>query len=98
MNHPTPSQPHPPLRATAPAPSPGVHLVHFARPVVPKDRLLRIAEVEHATGLKKSSIYSLAKEGKFPRQVVISRRCSVWPESAVMQWVQDRIASVQEAA
>lgn len=79
------------LRANAPAPAPGMHLVHSAKPVVPRDRLLRLAEVESLSGAKRSTIYQLMKEGKFPRQITVSRRFAAWPESAVLQWVQDRI-------
>lgn len=81
-----------PIRATAPSSAPGVHLVHSAKPVVPRDRLLRIAEVEGVVGAKRSTIYQLMKEGKFPKQITVSRRFAAWPESAVLQWVQDRIA------
>lgn len=100
MNTPTtlqPAQAPAPIRATAPAPAPGIHLVHSARPVVPRDRLLRLAEVESMVGAKRSTIYQLMKEGKFPKQITISRRFAAWPESAVLQWVQDRIAASQEA-
>lgn len=86
------------IRATAPASAPGVHLVHSAKPVVPRDRLLRLAEVESLVGAKRSTIYQLMKEGKFPKQITVSRRFAAWPESAVLQWVQDRITGAQEGA
>lgn len=72
-------------------PAPAVHLAHSAKPVIPRDRLLRLPEVESATGCKKSTIYKLMKEGKFPACVRITSRMSAWPESLVLQWVQDRI-------
>ena len=62
-----------------------------ARPVVPRDRLLRLPEVEALTGIKKSTIYLLMKQGKFPPSVAITRRMSAWPETKVLQWVQERI-------
>lgn len=68
------------------APAPGA--------VVPRDRLLRLPAVEAATGCKKSTIYSLMKEGKFPKSIAVTRRMSAWPETAVLQWVQDRINGV----
>lgn len=86
-----------PLRATAPAPSTGIHLVHSAAPVVTRDKFLRLDKVEDITGLKKSSIYAMVKDGTFPRQVVLSRRCSVWSEAAVLTWVQARIAGANQA-
>lgn len=68
-----------------------MQLVHEARPAVRRDRLLRLADVEEVTGCKKSTIYLLMKQGKFPRSVAITNRMTAWPESAVLQWVQDRI-------
>ena len=74
-----------------------MQVVHSARPVVPRDRLLRLADVEAATGCKKSTIYKLMKEGKFPHCVRITARMAAWPESAVLQWVQARIAGEVQA-
>lgn len=70
-----------------------LQLVHAARTVVPRDRFLRLPEVETATGLKKSTIYLLMKRGAFVPCVQITSRCVAWPESRVLQWVQDRIAA-----
>lgn len=69
-----------------------MQLAHSAKPVVPRDRLLRLPDVEAATGCKKSTIYQLMKQGKFPSGVAITGRMVAWPESAVLQWVQDRIS------
>lgn len=62
-----------------------------ARPVIPRDRLIRLPEVEALTGIKKSTIYLLMKQGKFPPCLAITRRMVAWPETAVLQWVQERI-------
>lgn len=67
------------------------YLVSSAPPVQPRDRLLRLPEVERLSGVKKSTIYSLMKEGRFPHCVRITRRCAAWPESAVLSWVNARI-------
>lgn len=72
-----------------------MHVVHSARPVVPRDRLLRLADVEAVAGCKKSTIYKLMKEGKFPRCVYVTSRTVAWPESAVLTWVQERISGGQ---
>lgn len=66
--------------------------VSATRPVIPRDRLIRMPEVENVTGLKKSAIYSLLGKKAFPKPVRLSSRCVAWPETAVLQWVQDRIA------
>lgn len=56
-----------------------------------RDRLIRLPEVESATGCKKSTIYKLLKDGSFPRPVRLSARMVAWSEAAVQRWVQGRI-------
>jgi prophage regulatory protein len=73
-----------------------MQVVHTAKPVVLRDRLLRLPDVEVISGCKKSTIYKLMKEGKFPPCVRITARMAAWPESAVLAWVQARIAGAQE--
>jgi len=68
-----------------------MHLAYSATPAPPRDRLLRIPDVERVAGIKKSTVYQLMREGKFPPCVRITRRLSAWPESAVLNWVQQRI-------
>ena len=75
-----------------------MHLVSETRPQVKRDRLLRLPEVEAATGCKKSTLYSLMRRNAFPQCVRISARCTAWPESAVLQWVQDRITEANAAS
>lgn len=73
-----------------------MQLVNETRPQVRRDRLLRLPETEQATGLKKSTIYLLMKRGEFPRCVQVTARCVAWPESRVLQWVQDRISKAEQ--
>lgn len=73
------------------APTPSPYLAHSTAPAVPRDRILRLPDVERLTGLKKSTIYGLAKAGQFPRQVLIHRRMAGWSESAVLTWIQSRL-------
>lgn len=75
-----------------------MHLVNETRQQVRRDRLIRLPEVETVTALKKSTIYLLMKRGEFPTRVRITRRCVAWPESAVLQYVQDKIAAAAAAA
>ncbi|MCZ8109810.1 MAG: helix-turn-helix transcriptional regulator [Betaproteobacteria bacterium] len=74
-----------------------MHLVSETRPPVQRDRLLRLPQVEEVTGLKKSTIYRLMREGSFVRAVQVTPRCTAWPESLVLQWVQDRIKAAAAA-
>ena len=68
-----------------------VHIIHQSRPDIPRDRLIRLPDVESATGCKKSTIYLMIEEGRFPKPVRFSGRHVAWPESAVLQWIQDSI-------
>ena len=74
-----------------------MQVVHTAKPVVPRDRLLRLPEVEAITGCKKSTLYALMKSQKFVPCVRITARMVAWPESAVLTWVQARIAGEVQA-
>lgn len=75
-----------------------MQVVHQTRPVVPRDRLVRLPEVETLTGCKKSTIYLMIGQGKFPKPLRLSTRMAVWPETAVLQWVQDRIAEADASS
>lgn len=68
-----------------------MQLAHQSKPVVPRDKLIRLPEVEGISGCKKSTVYTLMAKGEFPQPVRLSARMVAWPESAVLQWVQDRI-------
>lgn len=56
--------------------APALHLAHTAKPVTPRDRLIRLPQVEATTGFKKSTLYGWIKEGKFPRPIQIGRMSS----------------------
>lgn len=74
-------------------------LVSAVREVVRRDRFLRMPDVERVSGIRKSTIYALmAKQPpEFPRAVQITPRCVAWPESQVLQWVQDKITGARPA-
>ena len=55
-----------------------------------KDRLLRRREVEIITGLSRSSIYRLMKEGDFPRPVRVGPTAVRWRESDIEAWMKSR--------
>ena len=56
------------------------------------ERLLSLPEVEQQTGLKKTTIYGLIRQGGFPPPIRLTRRASRWPASQVQSWIADRIA------
>lgn len=64
-------------------------------PTAQRERLIRLASVEQQTGLKKSAIYAGAKVGTFPQPIRLSRRCVVWRETEIQQWIAQRIAESQ---
>lgn len=68
-----------------------MQIVHQSKPVVPRDRLIRLPEVENLMGVKKSTIYDMLKKGEFIKPIRFSARAVVWSEAAVLQFIQDRI-------
>ena len=55
-----------------------------------RDRLLRRREVEEITGLSRSSIYRLMREGQFPRPVKAGPAAVRWKESDITDWLDSR--------
>lgn len=57
-------------------------------------RFIRRPEVSHITGLSRSHIYKLAKDGDFPRPIRLSARSVAWNLSDVVRWMDARVAAV----
>jgi len=74
-----------------------MQIVHQSKPAVPRDRLIRLPEVENLIGCKKSTVYTMLKNGTFPKPIRLSARMAAWSESSVLQWLQDRINAVEVA-
>ncbi|MEQ1599833.1 MAG: AlpA family phage regulatory protein [Methylotenera sp.] len=55
-----------------------------------EDRYLRIKELSAMLGMSKSSIYRLVQENKFPKQIKLAERTSVWRLSVINKWIEDR--------
>jgi len=53
--------------------------------------LLRLPEVRSMTGLSKSSLYALIREGSFPPPIRLGPRAVAWVKSEVRQWALDRV-------
>jgi prophage regulatory protein len=53
--------------------------------------LVRLADVVHTVGLRKSQIYKLIRAGGFPLPVKIGR-ASRWSAAEIAEWVQLRLA------
>jgi prophage regulatory protein len=49
---------------------------------------LRLPDVMRRTGLPRSSLYALIKQGAFPRQIQLPGRSVAWLESDVSDWIE----------
>jgi prophage regulatory protein len=72
------------LRLTEPADSPG-----HGDP--PPARLLRFPTVRERTGLSRSTIWRLERNGLFPRHRQISLNAVAWSEKDIVDWIQAKI-------
>lgn len=57
-----------------------------------EDRYIRIKELAPMLSLGESTIYRLIKENKFPKQIKLTERTSVWRLSVINQWIADKEA------
>ena len=55
-------------------------------------RFLRRREVEHLTGLSRSSIYLLMKLGTFPKPVRLGPKCVAWVDREVRNFLLAKVA------
>ncbi|WP_437884501.1 helix-turn-helix transcriptional regulator [Pseudomonas sp. LRF_L74] len=55
-------------------------------------RVMRLHEVEKRTGFKRSHLYNLMKDGKFPHTRRIGLRAVGWDSQEVEQWINDQLA------
>jgi prophage regulatory protein len=57
--------------------------------------LLCLAEVEKISGFKKSKLYQLMKEDRFPKPVRLGKRSVRWKSLAINDWINE--LSTEEA-
>jgi prophage regulatory protein len=72
-----------PENPTPPISAPGMY----------ETRVLRLREVCKVTGLRRSFIYQLQAEQRFPHSIKIGVRAVGWLESEVREWLDGRIRS-----
>lgn len=60
-----------------------------------RERLLRLNEVMARVGLRTTAIYKRIRAGDFPKGVLLSARCVVWPESEIDAWVRNAVAKAR---
>lgn len=61
-------------------------------------RIGAVPDVEAATSLKKSTLYRLVRQGKFPRPIQLTPRRVGWDMEAVEAWIQQRFDESQGSA
>ncbi|WP_349569317.1 AlpA family transcriptional regulator [Azotobacter salinestris] len=54
-------------------------------------RIIRLPEVERRTGFKRSHLYNLMKEGRFPKAIKLGLRAVGWDSLAVDRWISERL-------
>ena len=68
-----------------------VHMNGYEQEKEMEEKFMQIDEVEEVVSLKKTKIYSLIKEQKFPPGVLLGRRARRWPASQVQGWITKQI-------
>ena len=61
-------------------------------------RLIRLPEVLHKTGYKKSWIYRLISENRFPKPIKLGARSVAFIEIEVDEWISDTISNSRTAS
>lgn len=51
------------------------------------DRLMRLEEVLHTTGLGRNTVYRRMREGTFPKQVKLGPKSVAWRQSDIAHWI-----------
>lgn len=51
-------------------------------------RLIRLPEVMHRVGMRRSAIYKRMSEGRFPQSRSLGPRCAVWVEEEIDAWIE----------
>jgi prophage regulatory protein len=60
------------------------------------ERALRLPQVCQITGLRRSMIYQLQSERRFPQRIKLSDRAVGWLEREVRDWLAQRIESSRD--
>ena len=54
-------------------------------------KIIRLKDITEMTGLKRSSIYALMKEERFPQSVSLGSRSVGWVLSEINDWILERM-------
>jgi prophage regulatory protein len=61
------------------------------------DRFMRLPEVINTVGLCKPTIYVKISEGQFPKPIKLGK-VSVWLQSEISAWMDERVAEYRKAS
>lgn len=67
--------------------SPAAELCKDAHAASRRVRLIRLPEVIARVGIKRSMIYRLMGEGRFPKSRSLGPKCAVWVEAEIEDWI-----------
>ncbi len=56
-------------------------------------KILRLRAVKEWTGLSRSTIYSMIKNGNFPNSIRIGARAVGWTTESIQKWIELRVNS-----
>lgn len=59
--------------------------------------IIRLPQTKQRTGLSRSTLYSLIKEGKFPAPIQLGARAVGWLESDVSEFIESRVKASRKA-
>jgi len=54
-------------------------------------KIIKLTDVQNITTFRRSTIYRLISQGKFPKQIKLSERSSGWLEQEVLDYLDDCI-------
>ena len=54
-------------------------------------KLLRLRDVIKMTSLTRTTIYNYMAEGKFPKNIHLGPKISVWIEREIQEWINSQI-------
>lgn len=67
--------------------------VEIAKKSEAVEKLLTVKETLARTSIKRSTMYEMIRDGRFPRPVQLTPRCTAFVESEVTDWINERIAA-----
>ena len=59
------------------------------------NNIQRLSAVQNKTGLSRSTIYSMMKNGEFPKNIKLGVRAVGWLDADIQAWIDSRISATQ---